>query len=161
MGPHVFNAGPPYWKGDTLGDSPMPPAIVGSYRFTRGDLARAILEANCYAVKANLEQLTEITNVKVKKLGFCGGNSKAEIWSSIQAAVLDAPIHVPKERDATAVGAAICAAVGTGIHKDIQIAIKEMVHMEELHKPNSELAKEYLRLYESWIETRAHLSGVL
>jgi autoinducer-2 kinase len=161
MGPHVFNAGPPYWKGDTLGDSPVPPAILGSSRFTRGDLARAILEANCYAVKANLEQLTEITGVKAKILGFCGGNSKAEIWSNIQAAVLDAPIQMPKERDATAVGAAVCAAVGAGIHKTMQVAIREMVHMEEPYKPNAELAKEYLILYESWIGTRKRLSGVL
>ena len=161
MGPHVFNAGPPYWKGDTLGDSPVPPAILGSSRFTRGDLARAILEANCYAVKANLEQLTEITGVKAKMLGFCGGNSKAEIWSNIQAAVLDAPIQMPKERDATAVGAAVCAAVGAGIHKTMQVAIREMVHMEEPYKPNAELAKEYLILYESWIGTRKRLSGVL
>jgi autoinducer 2 (AI-2) kinase len=161
LGPHIFNSGPPYWTGDTLGDSPVPPAILGSSRFTRGDLARAILEANCYAVRANLEQLTEITGMKARTLGFCGGNSKAEIWSDIQSAVLDAPIHVPREREATAVGAAMCAAVGAGIYKDMSRAVKEMVHMEEPHKPDPELAKEYVKLYESWVGTRRRLSGVL
>jgi autoinducer 2 (AI-2) kinase len=161
MGPHVFNAGPPYWKGDTLGDSPIPPAILGSSKFTRGDLARAILEANCFAVKANLEQLTEITGRKASKLGFCGGNSKAEIWNRIQSAVIGIPVSVPKERDATAVGASICAAVGASIYSDITKAVKEMVHMEKPIEADVALTKEYDKLYHSWVETRRRLSGVL
>jgi sugar (pentulose or hexulose) kinase len=161
MGPHVFNAGPPYWKDDTLGDASVPPAILGSSRFTRGDLARAILEANCYAVRANLEQLTEITGRKVKKVGFCGGNSKAEIWSSIQSAILGIPVSVPKERDATAVGASICAAVGAEIYRDIPKAVNAMVHMEELIEADKALTKEYDKLFNSWIEIRRRLSRVL
>ncbi len=161
MGPHIFNAGPPYWKDDTLGDAPVPPTILGSSRFTRGDLARAILEANCYAVKANLEQLTEITGRKVNKVGFCGGNSKAEIWNSIQSAILGIPVSVPRERDATAVGASICAAVGAGIYHDIPRAVKAMVHMEELIETDETLTKKYDKLYNSWIETRRQLSRVL
>ena len=161
MGPHIFNAGPPYWKGDTLGDAPVPPTILGSSKFTRGDLARAILEANCYAVRANLEQLSEITCRKVSKLGFCGGNSKAEIWNGIQSAVLGIPISVPKERDATAVGASMCAAVGSGVYSDITKAVKEMVHMEKPIEADVVLTKEYDNLYRSWIETRRRLSGVL
>ncbi len=161
MGPHVFNAGPPYWKGDNLGDAPVPPTILGSSRFTRGDLARAILEANCYAVRANLEQLNEITGRKTSRIGFCGGNSKARIWNEIQSAVLGLPLFVPRERDATAVGASICAAVGAGIHKDFEKATREMVHMEEPFVTDPALAKIYDDLYHSWIETRRRLSGVL
>lgn len=161
FGPHIFNAGPPYWQDDNLGDMPVPPTIIGSSRFTRGDLARAILEANCYAVRANLEQLTEITGRKVERLGFCGGNSKAKIWNDIQAAVLGKPVIVPKERDATAVGAAICAAVGGGIYPNITQAIKTMIHMDEPIEADVKLIQEYNKLFHLWLETRRRLSGVL
>jgi autoinducer 2 (AI-2) kinase len=161
FGPHIFNSGPPYWEGDRLGDIPVPPTIVGSSKFTRGDLARAIIEANCYAVRANLEQLCEITGLKVKRLGFCGGNSKSELWNEIQSAVIDKPVIVPRERDASAVGAAICAAVGAGIYKSISEATKAMVHLEEPVRVTKELSSTYDRLYSSWVETRRRLSGTL
>jgi autoinducer 2 (AI-2) kinase len=134
---------------------------VGSSKFTRGDLARAIIEANCYAVRANLEQLCEITSLKVKGLGFCGGNSKSELWNEIQSAVIDKPVIVPRERDASAVGAAICAAVGAGIYKSISEATKAMVHLEEPVRVTKELSSTYDRLYSSWVETRHRLSGTL
>jgi autoinducer 2 (AI-2) kinase len=161
FGPHIFNSGPPYWDGDNLGDIPVPPTIVGSSKFTRGDLARAIIEANCYAVRANLEQLCEITGLKVQRLGFCGGNSKSELWNEIQSAVIDKPVIVPRERDASAVGAAICAAVGAGIYKSIPEATKAMVHLEEPVQAKKELSSTYDGLYSSWIKTRHRLSGNL
>ena len=161
LGPHIFSCGPPYWEGDNLSDAPVPPTITGSSRFTRGDLARAIIEANCYAVRANLEQLVEITGIKVDRLGFCGGNSKSDLWNQIQAAVINRPLIVPKERDATAVGAAILAAVGAGIYSDIHQAIENMVRHEEPLIPNIQLAETYDSLYHSWVETRRRLSGSL
>jgi len=161
LGPHVFNAGPPYWDGDRLGDVPVPPAIIGSSKFTRGDLARAILEANCYAVRANLEQIVEITGKKVSKIGFCGGNSKAAIWNEIQSAVLGFPVEVPVERDATAVGAAVCAAVGADVYRNMNDAVKMMIHMEPPVKAEKKLTTKYDQLYTTWRDTRNKLSGVL
>ncbi len=161
FGPHVFNSGPPYLDGDRLGDIPVPPTILGSSNFKRGDLARAIIEANCFAVRANLEQLKEITGTDVKELGFCGGNSKSKLWNEIQAAVIDKPVIVPKERDASAIGVAICAAVGAGIYRNIPQATKAMIHLEEPVIATNELSSRYDSLYRSWMKTRRHLSGIL
>lgn len=161
LGPHVFNSGPPYWEGDRLGDIPVPPTVTGSSKFTRGDLARAIIEANCYAVRANLEQLTEITGFEVERLGFCGGNSKSGLWNRIQATVLGKPVVVPVERDASAVGAAICASVGAGIYRNMDEAMGRMVHLEDPVLQDVELTKEYDKLYHNWLRTRRQLSGNL
>ncbi len=161
LGPRVFSCGPPYWDKDKLGDIPVPPTITGSSKFNRGDLARAIIEANCYAVRANLEQLSDITGIKVYRLGFCGGNSKSNLWNQIQAAVVNRPLVIPRERDATAVGAAILAAVGTKVHSDISHAVKSMVRYDEPLIPNEQLADTYGNLYHSWVETRRRLSGTL
>jgi sugar (pentulose or hexulose) kinase len=160
LGSRVFNSGPPYLEGYYLSDIPVPPTIIGSSKFTRGDLARAIIEANCYAVRANLEQLTEITGSKVKRLGFCGGNSKSNLWNEIQSAVLGKPVIVPIERDASAIGVSICAAVGSGLYSNIGEAVKSMVQMKPV-RANRELVERYDGLYYSWLETRRRLSGIL
>ena len=161
LGPHVFNSGPPYWEGDRLSDIQTPPTIIGSSRFTRSDLARSIIEANCYAVRANLEQLTEITGREVKRLGFCGGNSKSNLWNEIQSAVLGKSVIVPVERDASAIGTSICAAVGSGLYSNIGEAVKFMVHMMKPIRPSRELVERYDGFYHSWFETRRRLSGIL
>jgi autoinducer 2 (AI-2) kinase len=71
------------------------------------------------------------------------------------------PVSVPKERDATAVGASICAAVGASVYSNITKAVKEMVYMEKPIEADAALIKEYDILYCSWVETRRRLSGVL
>ncbi|MFA5869184.1 MAG: FGGY family carbohydrate kinase [Candidatus Bathyarchaeia archaeon] len=161
LGPHVFNSGPPYWEGDRLGDIPVPPTITGSSKFTRGDLARAIIEANCYAVRANLEQLAKITGLEIERLGFCGGNSKSELWNRVQATVVGKPVVVPVERDASAVGAAMCAAVGARIYNSMEEAMKAMVHLEDPVYPDEEHVDDYNGLYHKWLKTRQQLSGNL
>ena len=160
LGSRVFKSGPPYLEGYYLSDIEVPPAIIGSSRFTRGDLARAIIEANCYAVRANLEQLTEITGHEVKSLGFCGGNSKSNLWNEIQSAVLGKPVIVPVERDASAIGVSICAAVGSGIYSNVGEAVKSMVQMKAV-QANRKLVERYDGFYHSWLETRRRLSGIL
>jgi len=159
LGPHVFNAGPPYWKGDKLGNLDVPPTILGSANFTVGELARAIIEANCYAVKANLNQLIQITGIAPEKIGMCGGGSRSRLWSEIQAEVVGLPVSIPKERDATANGAAACAAVGAGIFQDLRGAVKSMVSLEETVTPDANKSRKYQELYQKWMSTRERLGG--
>ena len=163
MGPHVFNVGPTILEGrHDSATSPVPPTILGSSRFTRGDLARAILEANCYAVRANLEQLTEITGAKVRTLGFCGGNSKAETMEQDSGRRPRAPvIRASGEGRDCGRSRDMCRSRSRYPqgHEDShqrRWCTWRSPSSQTLHSP-----KEYDKLYESWIETRRHLSGVL
>ena len=158
LGPHIFSSGPPYWSGDRLGDKPVLPTLIGNALFSRGDLARAIIEANCYAVKANFEQLKEITGNSPLRFGMCGGSSKSQLWVEIQANVLELPVVLPRERDATAIGAAILAATGAGFYRDINEAVDKMVHLEEPILPIGAKSSQYKPLYEGWLTTRDRLA---
>jgi sugar (pentulose or hexulose) kinase len=159
LGPHIFSSGPPYWSGDRLGDKPVPPTLIGNTQFSRGDLARAIIEANCYAVKANFDQLREITGISPQRFGMCGGSSKSQLWVETQANVLELPVIVPQERDATAIGAAILAAIGVGFYHDINEAVDNMVHLEDPIVPVGVRSTQYKVLYEEWLATRDRLAG--
>jgi sugar (pentulose or hexulose) kinase len=157
LGPHIFDSGPPYWPKDKLGNLPIEPTITGNNRFKLSALCRSVIEANCYAVKANLLQLMEITNQRFNSLKFCGGNSRSELWMQLQADVLGIQVNVPVVRDATALGAAVLASIGTGYYRNVNEAVEGMVKIGFVYEPSSKLSQIYESHYDRWIRTREKL----
>jgi len=160
LGPHVFDNGPPYWPMDMLGNLPVEPTLTGSHSFGVSVLVRAIFEANCYGVRANLDQLREISGLDFDYLRFCGGNSKSDLWMQIQADVLDMPIHVPLIHDASAVGTAILASLGTGYYGSLREAVENMVKTGQVYEPRPDCVDRYHTHYERWMSTRERLGRV-
>ncbi len=158
LGPHLFNAGPPYWESDQLGDTPVKQTILGLENPTRGEQIRSILESNSYAVKANLHQISEITGGEFSSLKFCGGNTKSQLWMQIQADVLDIPVVVPQVNDGTAIGTAILASVGSGYYSSIKDAVSKMVRLMDPVLPDPVQVIEYKTHYANWVETRKILA---
>ena len=64
--------------------------------------------------------------------------------------MLNIPVHVPKVKEATALGAAILAGKGVGIYSDITETVKKVVKIEKTYYPNAENAKVYDGLYDTW-----------
>ena len=157
LGPHLFDSGPPYWAKDKLGNLPIEPTITGHYQFRVAVLARAIFEANSYGVKANLDQLRDISGLEFDYLRFCGGNSRSDLWMQIQADVLGIPVRVPRVQDASAIGTAILAAVGTGYYTDVAKAVENMVKPGKVFEPRKDESEKYQAYYTKWMKTREKL----
>ena len=157
LGPHLFNSGPPYWPKDQLGDVPIEPTITGNHRFNLSTLARAIIESNSYGVRANLEQLQNISQTSFDGLRFCGGNSRSELWMQIQADVLGIPVSVPLVHDASAVGTAILASIGTRYYDNVTDAVDAMVKPGNVYVPRSDVSQKYDAQYRRWMDTRKKL----
>lgn len=158
LGSHVFDSGPPYWSSDRLGDLPVKQKVVGGEDCDRAIVARAIIESNSYAVKANLDQILEITGSSVDSIKFCGGNSRSRLWMQMQADVLGLPVYVPDVNDGTAVGAAILAAAGSGYYSSIGQAAQEMIRFNEPYLPEEERHKVYAGHYLNWMNTRVEFA---
>jgi sugar (pentulose or hexulose) kinase len=131
--------------------------VVGG-EHDRGIVARAVIESNSYAVKANLDQILGITGESVDSVKFCGGNSKSRLWMQIQADVLGMPVHVPEVHDGTAIGAAILAAFGSGYYSSIEQAAEEMIRFTRPYVPDEERCKAYTEHYRNWMNTRIKLA---
>jgi sugar (pentulose or hexulose) kinase len=159
LGPHVFNSGPPYWPKDQLGDLPIEPTITGNHRFSVSTLARAIIEANSYGVRANLTKLQDISRMEFDELKFCGGNSRSELWMQIQADVLGIPVSVPLVHDASAVGTAILASIGAGYYDSVDDAVDVMVKPGKVYVPRPDVCEKYDAQYRRWMATREKLGG--
>lgn len=116
---------------------------------TRGAFARSILESVAYAIRGNLEQITAVSGRPVPTLHLCGGLARSGLLVQIVADVCERPVRVPVVREASCLGAAICAAVGAGAFPTLQAAAQAMVCWEPLVKP-SPTARRYRRFYSQW-----------
>ena len=157
IGPHLFDSGPPYWEKDKLGNIPIYPTITGNHHFSLGVLTRSIFEANSYGVKANLDQLRDISGLEFEYLRFCGGNSRSDLWMQIQADVLSLPVKLPLVHDASAVGTAVLASLGSGYYSDVKEAVVNMVKPGKVFQPRPVESELYRAQYEKWMTTRTRL----
>lgn len=111
---------------------------------------RAALENIAFAVRGNIEQIEEITQRKTNTLRVTGGMSKNSLWAEILAQVTGKNISVTSFDDGTAMGSALCAAVGAGIYTTLEKAADDLVHLQREITPDGEMVKIYDRCYETW-----------
>jgi len=124
---------------------------------TRGNFARSILESVAYAIRGNLEQIIAVSGRAAptlrlcsgQALHLCGGLARSGLLVQIVADVCERPVRVPVVREASCLGAGICAAVGAGAFPSLQAAARTMVRWEPLVEP-SPTARRYRRLYAQW-----------
>lgn len=111
---------------------------------------RAILENAALVTKGHFEMVKELTGNAPSEIVFANGASKSNLWCQILADVLGVKVKVPKVKEATALGAAICAGVGAGIYESIGSASSALVVWDKEYIPNSENQSIYDNLYKSW-----------
>ncbi|MFW9923549.1 MAG: xylulokinase [Candidatus Thorarchaeota archaeon] len=142
--PHFTGAGAPYWDPKAKG------AIFGlSLGHTRNHIIRAIMEATCYEIRTNLEVFRQL-GVTVNELRITGGASRNSNWNQIEADICKIPVIKGKIEEATALGAAILAGVGSGMYKNIDTAADEMVNINEQKNPIEENVEIYNKYYETY-----------
>ena len=64
----------------------------------------------------------------LKRLMVSGGGSQSDEIMQITADVFGMPVERPHTYETSALGAAIAAAVGSGIHPDFATAVESMTH---------------------------------
>jgi len=111
---------------------------------------RSIMESTAFVVKGHLELVDEATGEKPEEVVFGGGASKSRVWSQILADVLGIPVKVPVVKEASALGTAMLAGVGSGIYKDLDDAVSKVVRFEKTYQPNIENHNTYQTLFERW-----------
>lgn len=117
----------------------------------RADLARAVLEGMAYAVRANIEQILEVSGSQPAEVHVSGGISRSPLWTRLLSEVLGLPVHVSASAEATALGAAICAGVAAGVFRDLPSGAQALGRTARQHQPGPD-SSSYQRLYSAWKE---------
>jgi len=138
--PHFVGAGAPYWNPDARG------VLFGlTLKHRREDIARAIVEGVCFEISKNLEIMEQL-GIKIDELRITGGATRSPVWNQIQADVYGKPVVRGTSGEATALGAAMLAGLGSGIHRDVKEACKNMLKVERRWVPDKNAHKKYSRM---------------
>ena len=88
---------------------------------TPAHVARAVLEGCAFALRDIVERLDAL-GLGHGELRIVGGGARDDLWATIKASVLGRPVRRVLTDEATAVGAAMVAGVGTGFFADFTAA---------------------------------------
>ena len=111
--PAFTGLGAPYWDMYARG------IMVGLTRsINKKHVCRAVLESITYQMTDLLEAMMSDSDILLKDLRVDGGASISDIMMQIQADMMGCNVNRPKNREATALGAAYLAGLATGVWKD-------------------------------------------
>lgn len=140
--PHLRGSGAPYWDPRAKG------AYIGlKSTHTNVELMRALFEGLSFQAKMIIEMEESLAGYKVESLCTVGGGTKIKLWQQIKADVTGKVIEIPEVSDATALGAALLAGVGTGVYKSIEEASRTACRSIEVIEPNNRNSAIYSELY--------------
>ena len=134
-----------------------------SHLHTRAHIARAHFEGIAYNLKWSIENLEKDFGFTIKELKITGGGSQSKLWMQTIADITDRKIITTSQpKNAGALGAAMCAMVGSGFLSDFQ-DIKKLIKTVDTFVPNeahksiyNELFQTYKSIYTSLKNTYAN-----
>ena len=114
-----------------------------------GHLLRALFEGVMFEHRRHVEVLAE-AGVTFSKVALSGGGSRSPHWPQMFADGLGVDVTVAEARETGALGAAIAAAVGVGLHPDEAAAVSAMTRPARSFAPNPGMRAHYDRRYAIW-----------
>jgi xylulokinase len=130
--PHAYGSMNPKW------DDTATAKIVGVRAETGlGDLYKALLEGASCELDLNIRALEKLSG-ESKRLTFCGGGTKSELWMQLRADILGRDIQrLEGNLDCSCIGAGILAGLGVGMFKTPQEAIDRLNYQKTVFTPKN------------------------
>jgi xylulokinase len=153
--PAMQGAMAPEWNGSARG------VFYGlTLAHTRAHMTRAVLEGSAFGLRDILEAMIA-AGLDVRRLTIVGGGAKGPLWRQIKADVTGLPVRVPINVETTATGAAILAAVASGVHGSVAGAVEAFVAFQpDEHEPDTERRAVYDDAYRRYRDVYSALKPV-
>lgn len=131
-----------------------------NHNHSQAHIIRAMMEGVVFSLRGSLEILCQM-GISVKHVIASGGGARSRLWLQMQADIYNKEIVVAEVDEQACLGAAIMAAVGSGVHPDIAAACAEMVsYSKEIIFPIPEnvlLYDYYYQLFKDLYEANCSL----
>lgn len=139
----------PYWSPGVREPGPEAKGSVIGFGDVHGraHFYRSILEGLAYALREAREKTEARGKIPITELRIAGGGSQSDAAMQISADVFGMPAMRPHVYETSALGAAINAAVGLGLHADYSTALSAMTRPGKVFEPNPEAVALYNELY--------------
>lgn len=110
-------------------------------------MERAVMEGVVFALKDCLNVLIEM-GITCQKIVAAGGGAQSDQWLQMQADIFGLPVYRSASQEQACLGAAITAAVGTGLFDDYSQACNQCLLPAEVRfEPQAEQMKIYQSAY--------------
>ncbi len=119
-------------------------------KYNKAAIFRSLMENAAFNSLGNLRTIADTTGYFPKEIIFAGGASYSPVWCGILADVLGVPVKVPRIKEATALGALICAIIGSGLYKNFSDAVTDIAGFEAVYLPNESTHQTYQDYYHKW-----------
>ena len=157
LGAEVFNASRLRLP---LGHLTLSPMMLADDPSRRRHLSRAVVEGLAFAARRNIELLQRaVQNGSVQSIRLAGGMSKSTFFAQLLSDVLGVPVEAAQIPECSALGAAICAAVGARLYGDVVDAAKRFAGPLRGLAPDPARHSVYQSHYDRWLEVRVARQG--
>ena len=130
--PYLAGAGFPHRNPDE------PAKMIGlKLAHDRYDIARALMEGVAFEVRRVLEEYSRL-GCPAEKLTMTGRTAHSALWRGILRDVTGCGIAVTEEADTCCIGAAMLAAVGAGLYRDLSDAAADMARVTLFDTPDAD-----------------------
>lgn len=113
----------------------------------RGHMTRAILEGVSFGLRDSLELIKELS-IPVNEVRVSGGGAKSKLWRQILADIFNVRIDLINATEGPSFGAAIMAAVGYGLYKDVNEACSNLIKVTDSVYPITQNVNKYDKVYQ-------------
>jgi autoinducer 2 (AI-2) kinase len=111
---------------------------------------RAILESAAYVSYSHRLELERLTGVRFDAIQFTGGGARGTLWPQIVADMMGLPVSIPQNRETTALGCAMLAAMGGGLFADLDEACAMRSPIERVVEPSAQRHAAYCDFHARW-----------
>ncbi|MFT5923500.1 MAG: sugar (pentulose or hexulose) kinase [Glaciecola sp.] len=139
----------PYWSSGTSNPEAKGAIIGFGDVHTRAHIYRAMIEGITFALREGKDLLEKRCGYPLKRLRVSGGGSQSDQIMQITADIFGMTVERPHTYETSGLGAAIAAAVGTGMYPDFKSAVAKMTHARDSFAPVAENHQIYNQLYEN------------
>jgi sugar (pentulose or hexulose) kinase len=143
--PYLCGAMNPYWDMNARG---IFAGLSASHH--RGHMYRSILEGIAFEQLLAILSVEKAIGRRVQSLIVIGGGAASDLWRHIFADITGKTVCLPKITEASALGAAIAAAVGAGWYQSFSEAANAMAGIRGEIKPNWDSHRKYRQLFRSY-----------
>jgi xylulokinase len=150
--PRFAPMGPPDYEED-------PCAVIEglSLETSRGDILKAILEANTMALNVLVEKLPE-AGIEVDTFHAVGGGSRSDAGLQIAADILGKPLIRADVTESGALGAALLAGIGAGTYSGFGDAARATAGAGRTFEPDPGRQRRYSEVFGLYKEFRSRLA---